>query len=318
MGKILENLLSFADDAEITRNELSLLTGLSNSYLISLAKGDIKKVGRDKLIFIAVAFNLSLEETNNLMSEFQLADINFNDANIYIQAAARRKITGIQSLYRGLNLYLFLISLYTIPGNTVLLRPDPHIIFESVEYRKYIDKKSKLTKSKHYNVVYDLREYFISYLKEKVFTDHKYDFDYLICGKCFDDYLNRAITIKQRIDEQEIVFVAEHLQNLISYMNDHPNYRVYILNKCHSMAFVMKYSALPNDNPKVFFAAPMRHGASSDFNFAGFATDAKRITSRLSRQYQLLKNDHTETLTNDEAIAYMKDRFKKKFRRELS
>ncbi|MGA3116739.1 MAG: hypothetical protein ABSF90_20140 [Syntrophobacteraceae bacterium] len=305
MGKHLQALLSFKEDTEVSRNELAQLTGMANSYLIALAKGEIKKVGRDKLISISVALNLSSDETNLLMREFSYADINDQDSELFIQAALRRKIVGMQSVYKGLNLYLFFISLEMIPGDAVMVLSRPSGLFAPTESRFNHDENSP-------NYIYQCL-YKACFEKRKWILDQNikdHTVTTLICRQCLSDYIDKALF------KNETSYISDHFTNIFNYMNAHDNYRILLTDRCQSLMFELKYSGTTNDNNKLVFGNTGVHDLAVDTSLVAFATDLRRLFTRFHKQKELMEANLI-THNGGETIEHIKALYKAKTKEDL-
>src|SRR5271157_5050901 len=131
--------------ALLSRNQLSKLTGLANSYLALLEKGEITDVKKDKLVYIAFALGLSFEETNKLLRLYGYLRILESDIPKFIKAAERRKIEGIQPIYKNLGIELLLISLDTLPGEENVVNDRLSFALQPPEYAVYKKAKQGIT-----------------------------------------------------------------------------------------------------------------------------------------------------------------------------
>lgn len=299
MPSYLQELLDW-ENAEITRNELANLTGLSNSYILALERGKITRVGRDKLISIGAAFNLPLDDINRLLLEYKSSPVTSDDVDSFLNVAHKRRIVGMQSVHRGLNLYLLFISLEGLAGDLDIVTYRPLTIFEPPGYRTYFDNKLGFTNE----VFLNLKARFIDE-RRKIMQDAltKYKITHFICKHCMAEYIKKADTTTK--EEKE--FIRQHLKTTIKYITQH-NYDLRLTNKCEAVLYEIKHvhDHDSRESNKIMFVGMTRHESDMYGHFLGFVTDVKRIYSRLNSEFKSLKD---VAMSSSDTVQYIKNKF---------
>jgi len=218
----------------ITQNELSKITGVSNTYINYIRNDKIISPGREKIIAIGAGLNYSLEEINTLLRDYRFQEIYENDFEIFFKIARSRKITGFQPFYENINYGLLLYTLDSIPGDKYLINKKPSSTLEPPEYIAFRDKLRARDKMNPVN----------SELKRLLAVERKillkkllenYRVTYIVCKHCFEEYAARI-----KSEEPERTYVIKHLNELIKFI-EHPNYNFYLIEQCPRLRFTLKY-----------------------------------------------------------------------------
>lgn len=302
IGEREEYFIEKMDQALLSRNQLSKLTGLSNSYLALLEKGDIADVKKDKLIYIAFGLGLSFEETNELLRQYGYLKIVEGDIPKFIKAAERRKIEGMQPIYKNLGIELLLISLDTLSGDEYVVNNRLPFALQPPEYAIYKKAKQGITDPVHFKVAKAIVEQ-KKYLLDETLKEYKVK--YLVCESCLKEYIAKGI----KPEEQK--YIVRHFKMLLSYIN-HPNYSFNLIRQCPSMRFALKY--IPKEklkeNNKVFFVGQDTGHLYKSENIQnsapalyGFATDLEYLFKYFEREFNQLENCIIPEYSNPVAMA---------------
>ena len=79
--------------SRMPRNQVAAISGLSNEYIRVLEYGKSASVAREKLISFAVALNLDLHETDDLLTVFDRTKLTLDDIK-HIQASVYALYVG--------------------------------------------------------------------------------------------------------------------------------------------------------------------------------------------------------------------------------
>lgn len=305
MSYTLGELLTDAglDKAGITKNELTQITGLSHTYISSLRKGIIKRPGRDKIISIATGLNLSLEETNALLRQYEFKSIIEHDADIFIGAAKRRAIKGIQPLYDNLSLDLILISLQSLEGDEMVVCDKPAGVLIRPAHLTLHDHMRNIT-----DPVYNkLREAFLEERK-RLFDEslQHHTIHELICRHCLEDYLSRA----EKSDEER-EHIGYHVEQLLICLRN-PNYHLSMLDSCPNLKFHIKRrpSGGGDTKDKVLFIGKgdIDHVAMEESQrcsanrLYGFATDSPKLVGHFRSEFDELSKCVVDKYSHQDAM----------------
>lgn len=278
----------------VGRSEIAKATGMSNSHIAAMEKGEIDQVKRANLLFLSVGLNLEIDKTNTLLKKFGYLPLNCDDAKHFLEAATRRTISGFQSLLRGPSLHLILLSLEYIPGPIMIVSNRLLTIFSSTDMSEIcMDTTDVDLLHRYYSNLY-LRERRIAIEKNM----KTYPLTHYMCKECLDD----IIKFKCKSDPS----LALQLDNTMSFMSSNSNYKLLLTNDCQSIVFELKKSDYHNEIDKALFGGQSVHTANPMFNFAGFMTDNKTICSRLEDQANYLSKERLYTSSSEETLEHIK------------
>ncbi len=282
----------------ITQNELSKITGISNTYINYIRNGKILSPGREKIIAIGAGLNFSIDEINVILKNYHFQEIFEDDFEIFLNIARSRKITGFQPFYENINYGLLLYTLDSIPGDKYLINKKPSSTLEPPEYIFYRDKIhsrdaiNPLQKELKKLLIVERKK-----LLEKLLE--KYKVTYIVCKHCFDEYTER---IKR--EEPERKFVREHLKELIRFI-EKPNYDFYLIDQCPRMRFTLKYckdhgSGFDKNNLIIYgYGSHIYPGDPDNKNekdrLLGLATDSTKLFDHFEKE----KDDYLNNYISD-------------------
>jgi transcriptional regulator with XRE-family HTH domain len=310
IGEREEYFIEKMEQALLSRNQLSKLTGLSNSYLALLEKGDIADVKKDKLIYIAFGLGLSFEETNELLRQYGYLKIVEGDIPKFIKAAERRKIEGMQPIYKNLGIELLLISLDTLPGDEHVVNDRLSFALQPPEYAIFKKVKQGITDLVHHKITEAIVRHKRLLLDE---TLNDYNVKHLICENCLKGYLAKGINPEER------KYIVRHVKTLLTYL-EHPNYSFNLIKRCPSIRFALKYMPKEKikENNKAFFVGQDTghfYNPENILNHApslyGFATDLEYLFKYFEREFGELQKCLIPEYSNPAAMAaHIKELFK--------
>ncbi len=296
-GKLIQSGLS--------KNEIATITGISNSYLKLIEKGKVGKIGRDKILAVAmVALNLPLSETNEILKFYGWSEVDELDANLLMQAAERRSIKGLQNIHSLITFDLLILSMERLPGDTYLIYKTPHVAMMSHEYVFHIKRKyEKLYTSQDdslYRIYSTLSDHF-HHRRWHLFNyslKNGYHINTLVCHKCMEDYI--ALGSKAEVKKH----ILKHIRETIQFVTRYPGlFNIKLIGMCPRLFVQMK--ELPsnsNENSKVLFMGQdqphidyfdervrtLTNLGHLQNNTVGFATDHKQVFQKYLDEYHRL------------------------------
>lgn len=325
-GDTMHSMREWFEGSGLTKNEISNLTGISNTYLKKIAEGEASNVGRDKILVLAlVAFDMTLKEANLILKQNGKREINEDDASFLIEIGEKKKvIKSFQPVRALFNFDLLIISLEAQSGDTFLVFDKPHVALmpREPEFMSIIEPSSHVVSPEYGQLVQQLRlrfhkrrnEIFINSLK----NGHR--FECLLCETCFKKYILLAAQ-----NPQARPYIIYHFRNTIACLKEFPDiFKIELVDVCPRIYFQMK--KLPKgsaENDKVMFISPdsprheHKYGTiqnSSMFTdtdlknmIIGFATDSRQVFNRFSEEFLNLKK---ATVQYDDIANYIVSEFK--------
>lgn len=285
-----ENLLQRG----VTQNELSNMTGLSNTYINYIRNNKIKNPSRSKIIAIGAGLNYTYDDINLLLLKNEFKEIYKEDFIDFIDIAKKRKIIGLQVVHENIDYMMMLLSIDNIQGDKFLVEKRPSSTLESPEYVLFQDKLFNNTANSTF------RELKVNILLErkKILNNllEKNKIEYLICHKCFLDYI-----AKINNSEKESFFIKEHLSELLTYL-DHKNYNLNFLQQCPGIRFTLKFHNDEETNLKNivmlygyashFFDTQQKQVGSKKERVLGIASDSTKLFEHLTLEFNDLYQKH--------------------------
>lgn len=234
------------------RNQIATLSGLTNTYIRNLEKGEIENVPRKRLIALGVALNLDLTEIEGLLAAFDRAKLTSEDVPVFIEATQKITLSEAILPVRDLFAYeLILLSLEQAPGRQVIVSDRPTISLLNSGHRTYTDR-AVLSRHSIY-----------AELIEAVGTARRHNFyrlaahhpiDHYICRQCLEDYLS------SESDPAERLWRQRHVVSLLDVIQS-PNYqfRLNFTDTCVNLNFTIKMAPTDGGNNKLSYSARAPH-----------------------------------------------------------
>jgi transcriptional regulator with XRE-family HTH domain len=329
----MANLLQLMEKSGLNRNQISKISGISNTFLAKVERtekgGEKINIRRKTLINIAVSLNLSLEEINSLLIEYGHTEVSTSDTPYFLAASENQTVTGILPLFSSLALEWFLIGmekkLSSTEGSSLVYALDqPSHTLKSPEHASLLnemDFSGKKVLPVHKDLVESAcihRRKLITEALEKGNRISTY-----ICSNCFERYMRGWERYKgMDIEDKYKMFLREHIQALIKYIETYPDrYKLKLLKKCPRIRYEMLYMPVRNKQgkvenkiSKVFFLGRDSEcnkdrriiGWSDDFSFGqgfgnliGFATDLQNLLDFFHKQHTGLKDNFVDSRFED-------------------
>ena len=277
-AEYIQQLLS---RSPMPRNQVAALSGLTNTYIRDLEKGVVVNVAREKLISLAVAFNLDLIETDRMLNVFDRASLTVDDIPIFIQTTVKGHITSALLPVRDrYSLDLMMLSTERIPGRHVLVSTEPTVSLRAEGHRKYSER---LLSSMHpiYN---DLVESIGRKRREAVeanLASHRVE--QYICHNCLKDYMRNCS------DPIEKQWRIKHIAKIIDFVERFPNWHFYLVESCPTFTFVLKTPDPETGEKDKFLMTslpPHRFQGKRTGKLTGFATDNQVIINNFKDEIE--------------------------------
>lgn len=298
-----EHVKKLLMEAVLPRNQISTISGVSNTYIRDLEKGNIAKVSRKKLIGLAVALNLRLSAIDDLLVAFGLTALSPKDVDLFIERFDLRKFTTAIIPIRDFFAYeLMTNSMKQAPGEQIIVNDRPTICVRPRGHRSYSD--TNLVKS---HPMYGVLVEAIGKMREQTLANNLFHFKehHYICKQCLEDYLLKVS------DAVEQKFRAQHIRNKLNYIRTFTNLEVHLTSMCSSHLFVLKYPAIPeNSDVSLCFTARPGHGATSGRagRLSGFATINPVMVKTFEEELKSIKSSVIKKYSDQRALEkYLQD-----------
>lgn len=319
-----DTLLKIIAASELNLNSISKLSGVSNTYLTKLSKGQINHPGKDKIASILLALNHTISEINSVLAEYDYRSLNRHDIPAILVNNQRRKIEGrMLPHYDRLHFELMLAAFETLGGTKVLVKNRPSGIYQP--YPLYMMKEFQLeVGGDAARFLYDLTgkvvEERLRLFKRNCEKGSRI-VNY-ICGKCLSESLDRNIErcIAAK-DEQKLALYAEYYANAVSSAIKFPEqHRFFIVERCSTFEFLIQDA--DGKRPRINFTSSSPHSYENPYdqhNLQGFSTDAHSILHLFGLEVDMCKaavNSEDSRNTPEGLRQYVSDKFAQRGVRE--
>ena len=269
---------------QMPRNQIAALSGLSNPYIKELEAGRFARVRRERLIALAVAVNLDLKGTDELLKVFDRTPLTQEDVPTFLEVAHKRKgSAALLPLREVVSLELAAYSAEMRPGDQVVVNIQPTYCLSGPSPRRHIEKPDDQV-----HPLYDSLIEAITNERRRVLEQNLalYRFDQYICLDCLRHYMEAAVDLEDRL------WRRQHLQNVIQCLEAQPNFNLFVLSTCPATSFTLKLApAEDRGGDWMFLAFWPRHKAwSPRSGLTGFITDNPVVIQNFKEEVDLLRS----------------------------
>jgi transcriptional regulator with XRE-family HTH domain len=290
----IANLL---DQSPVSRNQIAAISGLSNPYLRELEQGHIANVGREKLIAFAVALNLDLRTTDEMLGIFDRAGLSEQDIPLFLEVSKKCRISAaLHPVKDDFTFDLVIFAAEQIAGDHVLVSPRPAACLRPEGHRLYTEKDlvqdhplygplvETITLERRRNLMFQL-------------IDHPVE--QYICKKCLEDYITRCS------DPLEKAWRIKHIKNTMQFIDSYSRFRFFLTTECPSFSFIIK---TPKNNSahteKLILTAlaPHRFQVKTTGLLSGFATDNQAVVLNFKKELKSIQATVVEAFTEKDKL----------------
>ncbi|MBU1276296.1 MAG: helix-turn-helix transcriptional regulator [Proteobacteria bacterium] len=279
------------------RNQVAVISGLSNTYIRDLEQGIIANVAREKLIALAVALNLDLNETDQMLNIFDRAPLSRQDIPIFLQTAEKGTITSAMLPVRDrYSLDLMMLAAERLPGVHVVVSSEPTVCLRAQGHRLYSERRL----SKMHPIYGELVEAIGDerrQVMDKNLAHHAVE--QYICKKCLEDYL---LLCEDPVEKQ---WRLKHLQNVLTSLDQYENWHFFLTNSCPTFSFVLKTpSPETRESEKLLITrlAPHRFQGMRTGKLTGFTTDNQVVIQNFKDELEGIRSAVHEQYLDRESL----------------
>lgn len=297
-AEFIQKLLA---QSPMPRNQVAVISGLSNTYIRDLEQGIIANVAREKLIALAVALNLDLGQTDQMLNIFDRAPLSRQDIPIFLATAEKGTITSALLPVRDrYSLDLMMLAAERLPGPHVVVSSEPTVCLRAPGHRLYSERRLAETHPIYGELVEAIgRER--RQVIEKNLAQHPVE--QYICKKCLEDYLLLCE------DPVEKAWRVQHVQNVMACLERFANWKFLLTNSCPTFSFVLKTpdpATGESDKLLITRLAPHRFQGTRTGKLSGFTTDNQVIIQNFKDELRGLAGAvHRQYLDKNNLLDYL-------------
>lgn len=273
----------------LSRNQIAAVSGLSNAYIRELEKGGIGNVGREKLIALAIALNLSLPEMDDMLAVFDRAALTHEDIAVFLQASMRSRITAaLHPVRDSFTFDIAILSVERIPGNHVIVSPRPASCLRAEGHRAYAEKALAASHPLYADLVEAINR---ERRKQLIANLQHHGVQQYVCRQCLVDYIHDCA------DPHERQWRIRHVRNAINIITSYENFSFFLTRECPSFIFVMRTPPPGSDHSEkliITVLPPHRLQVRTSGLLAGFATDNHAVILNFREELKFVRESAIE------------------------
>lgn len=311
-----KNLVTeYREDAQLTLNQVSKLSGIASSYLQQVEENKINMPGREPLIRLALSMNRDLNQIDALLKHYSHADLNESDVDIFLMAAAKQNISSVPvSRIHGINIIssVMALELMTCESETFMITSQPYWPIFTGKFFKFVmsTSKSRIFKpSKHDGLSFLIYER-INAERSRIFFKKAENtpIHHLICEGCFQDYFKSIKKIIENPDNIKYDVDVESFFNEIKKVLRNTKYELLLSKNCCSNEISISRNS-KSDKPVVLFTGrheiSKRHPMNLD-SLGVIITESNDFYNMFKREYDVISRNLI-TENNSETIDYIEN-----------
>lgn len=289
-----EYVSNLIEKSKMPKNQIAVISGLTNTYIRDLEKGRIMNADREKLIAFAVALNLDLNETDLLLHAFDRSHLEVLDIPRFINTCRHRKISAALHPLKDLFIYeLLVLTVEQIKGPIAIVNDVPSAALRAEGHRTYTDRYSAAQHEVYGRLVEAIGQERRHCLEKNL---SHFPMNHYICIDSLEKYL------KEAPDQEEKQWRIKHIENMITCIGQYPNFHLYLTKASSSFIFSLKNASDDKDNDKLIFMSKNAftpRGVRAG-RLTGFVTDNPHIVKIYQEE---LNSVHNEVLSEYQDVA---------------
>ena len=283
-GARQEYIRNLMDKNPTTRNQIAAISGLSNPYIKELEKDNINSVGREKLLFLSIALDLSLGEIDDLLTVFDRSNLSVQDIPLFLKLAEKCQFSAaLHPINDSYTLDLMLLAAEEKQGPHQIVSTRPASCFRLEGHRLYSEKILVNAHPIYGDLVSSInrkrRQRFLVNLNDHIVEN-------FVCAHCLEEY------IKNCEDSEEKSWRIKHIRNIINIISGFENFCFYLTRKCPGFVFVLKSGFPAPENPdKLIIATFSPHplATKESRSLTGFATQNKAVIVNFKKELDSIR-----------------------------
>ena len=279
MRKYPDTINDIIAKSGLNLNNISKLSGVSNTYLTKLNKKMINHPGKDKIASILLALNYRIADINSVLAEYDYQPLNKLDIPAILNNNRKRKIEGpLMPHYDRLYFELMLVVFEQIGGTKIVIKDLPSGIYQP--YSLYMLKEFQLElDGEAERFLYELTGHVVRdrlrLFEENCMKGHR--ITTYMCRECLAETLDRVLNkcIEEK-DKGRLQLFAQYMANAASCAIKFPEqHKLLITDRCSVFEFLVQDA--DGRKPALNFTGSTRHTFNNPYdqhNLEGFSTSA--------------------------------------------
>ncbi len=292
-----DKIKELLESSQMPRNQIAGISGLSNTYIRDLEFGNIVNVSRVKTLALSIAFNLTLEQIDDLLNIFEQAHLSSHDIPMIIDISKKVKFSSAMIPLRGrFRLDLMMLSAERILGDLKIISTRPTHSLRAEGHASYSERhfieKHPIAAELLEAINRERKHFLIQNLKQ-------FDVDQYICKDCIEDYIFHCT------DPVEKKWRRSHVKNLLWCLENFEKSKVYITQDCPTFMFVLKKTQgtkQPGDRLLMTYVPPHTTVFKNSARFVGFATGNTNVINNFKNDLETTQSAVVPELCDRESV----------------
>lgn len=268
----------------LPRNQISAISGLTNTYIRDLEHGTIANVERGKIIALALALNLNLLQLDEMLKLFDRAPLSTDDIPLFIAISNRTKSTSVLLPVRN----PFSFDIYTIaaiaePGKHAIASYKPTAALHPKGYWIHANRK-RLDEHPIYGELVEALGNEMSIRLEVHLQNHPVE--QFVSLHAINEYL------KEDLEPEQRKWHVRHVRRLIDWLERFENLKFYLTEESSSFLFSLKTTPVEsksNDRLLISYPTPPGPKMKNVGLLAGFTTSNQVVIANFKEELSILK-----------------------------
>ncbi|SLM28298.1 hypothetical protein MTBBW1_1300038 [Desulfamplus magnetovallimortis] len=279
-----DTLTCILKKSELNVNQISKITGISNTYITKLVRSKVNHPGKDKIASLLLALNYSITDINAILAEYDYMPLNEFDIPSILENNRRRKFEGrIMPHFDHIYFELVMAALEGIGGTKIVLKHRPSGIFIPIPL--YLKKEFPIEED------HEAARFFMAFTKEIVLERKKLflenckkgaKYETYICRHCMEESLAKNIgSSAMKSSPEKVELFAQYFANAVSVTLKYPEQHYHqVVRRCGYFEFMMQDAE--GENCKISFTGRRHHFYHKEWeqlSLQSFLSDAPGILS---------------------------------------
>jgi hypothetical protein len=260
------------------------MSGLTNTYIRDMEQGKTINVSRERLIALAFSMDLTLNETDVMLNQFDRIKLSEEDIPIYINLSSKIRPSSVLHPSRDIVGYeLLLLGAEISPGPKDVVTNYPTAVLFAEGYRSFSENDENRAHPLYHPLI------------ETIGLERKRNLTMQLARHRMDHYIGQK-SLKRYLlgcnDPAEKSWRYKNTESLIWYLKNYKNFHYFITSIDCGFAFTVKYSEAKAKAKEVFFAghaSPDNYGKLGG-QLMGFYTVNEAIVNQFKRDIKIQQN----------------------------
>jgi transcriptional regulator with XRE-family HTH domain len=312
-----DTLVSIIDSSGMNVNQISKISGISNTYLTKLVRKKINHPGKDKIASVLLALNYTISDINTVLADYDYMPLNEHDIPAILENNRKRKFEGrIVPHYDYIYFELLMAALENLGGTKIIVKNRPSGIFIPMDL--YLQKEFPQESDDEAAVFFRTFTREVVAERKRLFLENCAKGERFItymCKGCLEESLDRRIGARAQAEDMErVTLYSRYFANAVAATLKSPDQHLHkVVRRCTHFQYQLQDADGPS--PKVSFTANRQHYFHKEWeqlNIEGFLSDAPNITELFFKEVDKCRDglDETHAVASPQGFAdYIRSQF---------